>query len=382
MEENNQASEPGPVEPAPMASPGPKPAGARLPAWAGLLLLANLGASTFLGWQWQQQRQLLNAQREEVARRLETGDTVAKEARGLARQGQEDVSALQSKLSLLEEKVGQSEGQAAALAALYQEFSRSRDDRVLAEVEQTLNIASQQLKLASNVSAALVALQGADARLAELDRPQFLVLRQAIAHDIENLRALPQLDISGLALRLEALMATADSLPLAFAGAPTDAREAPGLVPAAAAGTAAQVLGFVRTLGRELWQEVRSLVRVERLDGPAPTLLGPEQSAFLRESLKIRLLTARLALLARDGRTYAVDLAQARQWLERYYDLSAPAVKGAVDEIAKLQQVNFATAAPEIADSLTALASLQTRPGLKGAPPPAPAGAASAPAAH
>ena len=50
-------------------------------------------------------------------------------------------------------------------------------------VEQVLAIASQQLQLAGNVRAALLALQLADARLAKADRPQFVPVRRALARE-------------------------------------------------------------------------------------------------------------------------------------------------------------------------------------------------------
>ena len=78
-----------------------------------------------------------------------------------------------------------------ALEALYQDLSRNRDEWQLAEIEQVLAIASQQLQLAGNVRAALLALQLAEARLARADRPQFVPVRRALARDIERLRATP-----------------------------------------------------------------------------------------------------------------------------------------------------------------------------------------------
>ncbi|MFT3849367.1 MAG: uroporphyrinogen-III C-methyltransferase [Propionivibrio sp.] len=45
---------------------------------------------------------------------------------------------------------------------------------------------------------------------------------------------------------------------------------------------------------------MRSLVRIQRFDREEPALLSPGQAFFLRENLKLRLLNARLALLAHD----------------------------------------------------------------------------------
>ena len=61
----------------------------------------------------------------------------------------------QARIGALEAKLLESQSQQLALESLYQELSRSRDDWLLAEVEQTLAIAAQQLQLAGNVQAAL-----------------------------------------------------------------------------------------------------------------------------------------------------------------------------------------------------------------------------------
>src|SRR5574338_1624849 len=123
-----------------------------------VLAVLALVLAVLLGWQWFEMKPRVEAMRRELAQRLAEGDTLAKEARGVAGQGQESLAALQAKVGAIESRLAESEGQAAALEALYQEFSRSRDDRALAEVEQAVVVANQQLQLTGNVEAALVAL--------------------------------------------------------------------------------------------------------------------------------------------------------------------------------------------------------------------------------
>ncbi|WP_342773503.1 uroporphyrinogen-III C-methyltransferase [Azoarcus indigens] len=336
-------------------------------------------AAAVAGWQAWDTRQRNTQTREELARRLAESDTAATEVRALNRQQQEALATLQGKLGALESKVEATEGQAAALEALYQEFSRSREDRVVAEVEQAISIAAQQLQLAGNLEAALIALQGAEARLAASDRGQLAPLRRALSNDIEQLKRQPDVDVPGVALRLERLLERADALPLAFAGEAAVSPESPAAAPIDnSGGKTAAALAFVGELARDVWHEMRDLVRVERLDQTEPVLLAPAQSTFLRENLKIRLLTARLALLARDGRTYAADLAQARNWMERFFDLRDPRVKEAVQELRVLEVVPVSVQRLSLNESFAALRVLQARAGdLR---PPAPAAEAARPA--
>ncbi len=330
--------------------------------WALLIALIALLVAGWAVWHARATHAQSGVLREEVAQRLSEGGTVAAEARGIARQQQETIASLQGKLGALESKVEATEGQAEALEALYQEFSRTREDSVVAEIEQAVVAAAQQLQLAGNVEAALIALQGADARLALHDRGQIAPLRRALGKDIEKLKLHPVIDVPGMALRLERLLEHADAMPLAFERElAADAADVPFSAEAAAAGEdwLAKTRRVATELAVEVWSEVRSLVRVERLDEAEPVLLAPEQSTFLRENLKIRLLTARLALLARDGRTYAADLAQARQWIERFFDRGDERVRAALGELEALEAVKVTSEVPMLTESFAALRKLQ-----------------------
>jgi uroporphyrin-3 C-methyltransferase/uroporphyrinogen III methyltransferase/synthase len=121
---------------------------------------------------------------------------------------------MQAKIILLEGKQSEAQSQQLALEQVYQDLSRNRDEWALAEIEQVLSTASQQLQLAGNVPGALIALQNADNRLAKSDKPQFIAIRRAIAKDIERLKSLPALDLPGIALRLDSVIAQVDHIPL------------------------------------------------------------------------------------------------------------------------------------------------------------------------
>ena len=181
------ASEGDPVAPAARTANAAEEQPARSPAawWALLLALIAVGVAGWSIWQAREMRLQTGQLRAEVASRLSDGETIATEARGMMRQQQEVIASLQGKLGALESRVETTQGQAEALEALYQEFSRSREDGVLAEVEQAVALASQQLQIAGNVEAALIGLQEAEARLAIHDRGQLATLRRALVRDIE-----------------------------------------------------------------------------------------------------------------------------------------------------------------------------------------------------
>jgi uroporphyrin-3 C-methyltransferase len=332
---------------------------ARTPGWLRPVVVALALAVVALAWAWYDARSDLAAVREETAQRLREAGTESKEARVVAREAQEAVRDVQAKIGALEAKQLESQSQQLALESLYQELSRGRDEWVLAEVEQTLGIAAQQLQLAGNVRAALVALQTADARLARSDRPQFLPVRKVIARDIERLKTAPDIDVAGMTVRIDQVIAGIDQLPLLVDGRPQgEAKSAPPASPEAE--------GWWARTWQGIWDEFRGLVRVQRLDASDSSLIAPEGRYFLRENLKLRLLHARLALLQRDESAFRADVKAAQAWLTRYFDTRQKPVQAAAATLAQLNTAAVNVELPNITDSLNAVRNFKVpreRPG-------------------
>ena len=314
----------------------------------------TVAAVALVAFAWLDARNRIDATQAELARRLRDIEADARDARTHARQAQESMREAQGKLGALEGKLADTQSRQLALEALYQDLSRNRDEWQLAEIEQVLAIAAQQLQLAGNVRAALLALQLAESRLARGDRPQFVPVRRALARDIDRLKALPAVDLPAMTRQLDALAAGVDALPLAFDSRPERAPEQPKL-------TAAQpdwLSGFMAGL----WTELRQLVVVRRVDAPEPPLLAPTQAYFLRENLRLRLLNARLALLARNPAALQEDLRLAQEWLQRYFDPRAKATQAALAQLRQLQSTTLSLEPPpSISDSLEAVRGYKAR---------------------
>jgi len=298
-------------------------------------------------WQWLDTRSQIVGLQQELAKRLAEADVSGKESRNLAAEAREAGRQGEAKLSLLEAKLAESQSQQVALEALYQELSHNRDEAALAEVEQLLLIAAQQLQLAGNVRAALIAMQNADTRLQRTDRPQLAPLRKVLAKDMERLKAAPYVDTVGISLRLDSLAATADSLPLAMEGRPPEIKPAPGAQPA----TDNAWLRFAR----ETWEEMKQLVRIQDMDKPDVALLSPSQAYFLRENLKLRLLSARHALLARDEASFKADIKASLDWISRYYDGKSKPVANTLQTLRQLHDSEIGIQLPGISASLDAV---------------------------
>jgi uroporphyrin-3 C-methyltransferase len=308
--------------------------------WAiGFALVALL-----LAWQWYDAREQVNTLRADLVQRVREIEADSRDARLSAKQAQEAMREALAKVAQLDLRLSEYQNHQASLEALYQELSRSRDDWVLADIEQVLVIASQQLQLVGNVPAALAALQTADARLARSGRAQFLPLRKAFAHDIGRLKAAPDLDVPGIAVKLDQMIASVDSLPLA-----QDMRPQPP------APEKAPPEGLWERLVDELLAELRQLVRVQKVDGADAALLSPSQAYFLRENLKLRLLNARIALLARDEAAYRSDLDAAAAWLARYVDTRSGVAASMAASLKQLRSTGTSPLFPNMNESIAAV---------------------------
>ena len=310
--------------------------------------------------------------RQDVARSLHKGDATSNETIALARQVLEQTKELQAKVGALEGRQEKAQSQQLALEQLYQDLSKNRDEWALAEIEQVLSTASQQLQLAGNVQGALIALANADRSLSRTDKPQFITIRRAIAKDTDKLKALPGIDMAGVALRLDNVIAQVDTLPMLSDHkpvAPSELARKSGLAnsrpDAAAPAPNAFTTGLQQLWGSwtgEMWDEVRQLIRVRSVDTPAALMLSPGESYFLRENLKLRLLNARLALLSRNEAAFRSDLIATQDTLVKYFDTRARATQAAQGTLRQVQSNNLAIEMPTLADSLNAVRTYKAKP--------------------
>jgi uroporphyrin-3 C-methyltransferase len=312
------------------------------------ILAIALLALIIAGWQWWQTRTTLDNLRVEMSQRLTTANDTAQASRTLSLQTADNTRDTTIRLGEIQAKLADSQNQQLALESLYRDMSKSRDEWTLADIEQVVLTANQQLQLAGNVKAAIIALQNADTRLQRINKPQFTALRRALKADIQRLQSLPQVDTVGISLTLDGLIASIDSLPLASDHEiPAKPSAQQKLTPVDAA----------HRFSQEMWQEIKGLVQIRRLDTPDSALLAPEQSYFLRQNLKLRLLTARIALLAHDENSYKSDLSAAKIWLLRYFNEHDSRSVYATQQIDKLIHNDISIQLPSLAVSIAALQS-------------------------
>lgn len=326
--------------------------------------------AVLLALQWWNARTDVSDLRREVAQRLQNGDNLNNQTKLIADRVDDELRGLQGKVAVLEAKQQESQSQQIALEQLYRDLAKNRDDWALAEIEQVLSTASQQLQLAGNVRGALIALQNADARLQRADRPQFIAIRRAIALDIDKLKSLPSVDVTGVAVRLDSLIAQIDAMPLLSDEKPAVVAPAPktrlSRKPKEEIQTPydwrVEMQARWSAWTSELWSDVKQLLRVRTVTAPEALLLSPEQAFFARENVKLRLLNARVALLSRNDAAFRSDLAEADRALQRYFDTRDLHTQAGRELIRQMRESVLNIDMPSLSHSLAAVRQSRARP--------------------
>ena len=305
-------------------------------------------------------RQLGNVKRE-TARRLAELQQSVTTANDTANRADAEARAARQQAAVVEARLAEEQGQREALEQLYSDLSRGRDEAVLVEVERLITVAAQELQLSANVATALAALQTADVRLARSDNARFVPLRRVLARDIERLKAAPTVDFTGIALKLDQLASAVDGWPLlAAVHAPPEAGTTRADPPESSAAE-----GWWQRQWRALQSELgeyRDLIRIRHVDSPQSVLLDPQQQTLVRQLLRLRLLTARQALLARNDRLFRADLSEAQALMARYVDTRAPSAATALGLIKQLASTALSVELPVIGDSMAAIRAVRTAP--------------------
>ena len=351
--------------PAPDAPP-PLPAVANRPPFALspvaivsiAICAASLGVSGLL---WQK---LSNIQ-EQLARQSADAGKQATEARAIAKDAQELVRETAARMAVSEARLSEVALQRSQLEELMQSLSRSRDENLVVDMESALRLAQQQAQLAGSVEPILAALKTAEQRIIRAAQPRLVPLQRAITRDIARVKAATVTDTASLLTRMDELVRMADELPLANAVAVMSGQAQPALPAGKPAGVASRPAVAENNLAVEWalrgWNailgEVRGLVRVSRIAQPEAALLSPEQSFFVRENLKLKLLNARLGLLARQLDSSRADLGAAALLINRYFDATARRTQTAAGLLQQVQTQMKTVELPRVDDTLTALAT-------------------------
>jgi uroporphyrin-3 C-methyltransferase len=308
----------------------------------GVVAISALVASGLL---WQK----LSSIQEQLARQSADSGAQSVEARAVAKQAQELARDASARVAVFDARLSEVALQRTQLEELMQSLSRSRDENLVVDIESSIRLAQQQAQLTGSIEPLLAALKSADQRVARAAQPRLSPLQRALARDIERIKSASVSDTPGLLVKLDELVRLADELVLANAVVSVNG--------------VSLLKPPVRQVAPTWWQhslqvmldEARGLFRVSRIEQPEAVLLSPEQSFFVRENFKLKLLNARLGLLARQLESSRSDLEAASMSLNKYFDVSARKTQSAIAILNQVQSQMKSLQLPRVDETLAAL---------------------------
>jgi len=358
------------------AAAGPRPAKpSRRSALVIAILVLILIIAALAGTVWYQHRAMqergdaLLSQAQQSAQTARTASSEAAQALALAQQQAERIERMQASL-------GEAQQHLQSLEQALQMLTDSGADIALVnDVDHLVSIAHQQLLLGGNVSNAIIALETAQAQLARANRPGLASLQQAINGDVERLRAVSTIDINRLSSRIDELGRLVETAPLlipddaapAVASSSRPARPSAPPPAARASDPAApwwkQGMASVADWSRQTWwtikQDLGNFINVRRVDDAAALLMSPEQAGSLRDKLRLRLMTAQLALLMKQPDVWNTETRAVVQLLQARYDINSVEGHRALRLALQLADTSIQVELPTVANSQNAIQTLR-----------------------
>ncbi len=310
-----------------------RPAGSKIAIMLSLIaIIVALGGIYVVSKDWQAMQSntaSLTNQADQVT------DSLAEIQQALAAQQAASTAAQQS-ITDLEEKTG-----------------RSNNGWVLAEAKYLINLADYNLEFSHNTKTAIALLQAADRRVASLNGLKLLKLRAALTDDISRLSALPEIDLTGLLLKINAVSSAVAKLPLIDKTQSTQQDKKSADSTTASTGQPMWKRGLDNTLAT-----LKTLVVIRHNQQNIEPLISPKQQSYLMENIQLQLANAQWALLNQQPAIYQHSLKQASNWIQHYFVTNSPATKSALTTLAMLQKQQIVQQLPKLSQSLNAINSV------------------------
>jgi len=356
---------------------GHQPAGGRSLGSMFLILMTVVVsvaalASSYLTWQ------SFSGLRLAVGQRMQSAEAEVTPLRELSSETAGRLNALQSRLSGAEQRISELNLQRTQLEELMLSVSRSRDETLVQDLGSALRFAVQQAQLMGNPQPLIAALQVGIERIEAAANPRLAGVRDAMKNDLDVMQTETNTDVSLVVRDLARLTRDVNKIAMRDTAPPTDrtvtsdadtsAAPSPaiGLATDPASTTVApslldQAVTSVSSVWHSLSQafvaQATQLVRVRAVAPTDELMLSPENAWVLRENLKLRLLSARLAVLSGQKQTALADISAVLQGIALYADPAAPSVVGLVGDLQQLQTTIAALHVPIPQSTLAALAS-------------------------
>lgn len=334
-----------------------------------IVIVALAGAVLYQHRTMQERGNALLGQAQQSTASARTAADQAAQALSLARAQATQITDMQASLDQAQQHLQSLE------QALQMLTDNGTEVALINDMDHLVSIAHQQLLLGGNVSNAIIALETAQAQLARANRPSLVPLQQAINGDLDRLRAVAVVDVNRLSSRIDELGRLIETAPLLVpdeAAPQVDSSGNPrrAAVPPPAATQQnpddpwwKRSLSSVADWSRQAWWSIRqdlgSFISVRRVDDAAALLMSSDQASSLRDKLRLRLMTAQLAVLMKQPDVWQTETRAIVQMLQARYDINSVEGHRALRLALQLADTSIQIDLPTVANSQSAIQSLR-----------------------
>ena len=319
-----------------------------------LLLIAALAASAWFGWMQWQQRTILEDQ---IQRGLATLDAkVERQQQAVSNAGQgqsREIEQLQKQLYSLRLVTNRQAEQILILG------SATRGDWLLAEAAYLVRLANQRLQVERSVDNPLAILETVDNIFVQINDPELLAVRNALAVDIAALRMTEKVDREGIYLELQAISSALETLAILESHADPEALQAAQA--AQAVGSAKQAPSSLAETLERFTEKFGNLIVLQKREQPIEPLLSGAEQTMVRQNLYLLLEQAQSALLREEQSIYSSNLSKAEMLLRRYFQLNSESEA----TIARLQSLTDQAVSQTVPDISGSQSAIQTALNLR-----------------
>ncbi len=341
-EEQKKAAEAQPTQTMEQTNPPRAKTKPVIAAGAIVIALAALGSSLYsLSLNQQLQAQLANQSRQ--------NSRVSQQLDKLEQNQDKTQAQLETKTNKLEETRSTLQNQFAELnkqlqAAMSERFYQNQNWQLL-KARYYLELAQINAHWSNSIDATISLLQQGDQLLLQLNDPKVFEIRQALAKDIAELKAMPKMDIAGALSQLDAAQNSLENL--SIASALSDVKPA-----TPAAETSTTTPENKTSVWRLRWQDsmnvLSKLVVIRRNDEQVKPLISPALEALLKETIGLNLQEAQWAVLNNNAEVYKLALNQAINTLKKNFNENAANTAALIKKLNELQQIQLVQKRPEV----------------------------------
>ncbi len=304
-----------------------------------LILLLGAGGS----WAMYNLYKVVNTEQDSIS---ELAASHAGDVSATKRQLEQQNSLHDSQLSRLSDKVSQQIARQQQTINMLQDkmvelAGRRPNDWLLAEANYLVKLAGRKLWQEKDISTASTLLTTADIRIAEMNDPSLISIRQALASDIASLQALPRDNSETLALKIDGLISQVDNLKLNMV-------ELPELAEAQVSGELSNSATDWQDNLKRMWHSFSDgFITVRRRNGSVEPLISPKQQWYLEENLKSKLMQTQIAVYRQQQDAFEHSIELSTRWIMQFYDRQDSTTEFMLSELDSLKGEKISISYPQ-----------------------------------